>query len=618
MWLLSASDATVRVGESKRGSTARLCMSLGLFASALLAVAPALALDELRFVAPNASAELEQRLRNSSLLRAAQAEGLSDPFELYTIARAEYGQLIGSFYEAGFYAPVISVRIDGREAADISPLSPPDRIGVIELRLDPGPAFVFGRAQIAPLAPETELPPAFRTGQPAQSVVIREAVGVALDEWRDLGHAKAEPTDQQINARHGARELDASIVLDPGPRVRFGTLRPEGQVRMRAERIAAIAGLPVGEVFSPQALRRSAERLRETGTFASVAVREAETVNPDGSLDINAALVEAPLRRIGVGVEFDTESGGKLTGFWLHRNLFGGAERLRIEGLLGGIAGRQGGRDYRLRLDFARPATFTPDTTLTFGALVENEDERDFTARRARFELGLSHRYSDTITVTAGIGALAENATFGPTRTLRENYRLLLFPLSVIRDTRNDTRSATSGTYTKAELTPFLGLSGADSGARATLDLRAYRALDADARFVVAGRAQLGAVFGAALNRTPRDFLFYSGGGGSVRGQPFRSLGVAPGGIASGGQGYAAVSLEARGKVTEKLGLAAFADAGYVSEGAFTGPSDWHAGAGIGVRYDTQIGPLRLDVGLPVRGKTGKGVQLYLGIGQAF
>ena len=586
--------------------------------SAWLACQPAVAFETLVFTLDGGDSALQDRLRQSSLLRAAHDEGLADPFEVYTIARAEYGRLIGDFYAQGYFAPVISIRIDGVEAAEISPLQPPRQIDTVEVVLNPGPPFVFGRAQVGPLADGTRLSPEFATGQPARSGVIRDAVGAAVDAWRDQGHAKAAPTDQAINARHADRTLDAVVTLDPGARLRFGQLVPDGHVRTRPERVAEIAGLPVGQVFAPRELRRAAERLRATGTFASVALREAETVNPDGTLDITAALVEAPLRRIGLGVEFDTESGGQVSGYWLHRNLFGGAERLRIEGLIGGIGARQGGYDYKLQLEFGRPATLTPDTELTISALLENEKERDFTARRLRAEIGFTHKFSETLTGSIGLGVLAENAIFGPTRNLREDYRLLLLPLSLTRDTRDNTRSATSGTYAKVALTPFAGFSGSGSGVHATADMRAYRALLDDAKLVVAGRVQLGAVTTPALNKTPRDFLFYSGGGGSVRGQPFRSLGVNMGGVASGGRGYASLSLEARTRVTEKIGVTAFADAGMVSEGAFTGLSDWHAGMGLGVRYDTDFGPLRLDVGLPVRGRTGNGVQVYLGIGQAF
>lgn len=586
---------------------------------ALSLASPAYGFDELQITLNGGDDALRTALTRSSLLQAAQDDGVADAFEVFTIARAEYGQLIGIFFEAGFYAPEISVRIDGREAADISPLNPPATIRSIELVMAPGPAFVFGRTQMGPLAEGTELPAAFASGEPARSTVIRTATGNAVDGWREQGHAKAEPSDQQITARHPPGELDVDVQITPGPRLRFGALRPEGQQRTRANRIVEIAGLPTGEVFSPQEAQRAAARLRRTGTFASVAIREAPTPNPDGTLDMNATVVEAPLRRIGASVEFDTEAGGKLTGFWLHRNLLGGAERFRVEGRVSGLGSRRArGLEYRLGAEFSRPATFTPDTDLNLGAFVETEKDDDFDAQRARVDIGLVHRFSDTLTFGGGVGILLERAEFGPGLSQRRNFRMLLLPLDVTWDRRNSERAPTSGFYARGELMPFLGIRGTDSGARVYTDVRAYRGFGEDARLVLAGRLQAGAVFAAQLQNTPRDLLFYSGGGGTVRGQPFRSLGVTSGGVRSGGQGFAAVSAEARVRVTEAIGLAAFVDTGYVSERAFSGGSDWHAGAGIGVRYETPVGPLRLDVGFPVAGTTGSGAQLYLGIGHAF
>jgi translocation and assembly module TamA len=108
-----------------------------------------------------------------------------------------------------------------------------------------------------------------------------------------------------------------------------------------------------------------------------------------------------------------------------------------------------------------------------------------------------------------------------------------------------------------------------------------------------------------------------------VRGQPYQSLGVnvlRSGTLFStGGTRFAAASLEARIKVTEKIGIVGFVDAGSVGITGFTDTSsDWHAGAGIGLRYATGFGPIRVDVAAPVRGTTGEGVQVYVGIGQSF
>ncbi len=165
---------------------------------------------------------------------------------------------------------------------------------------------------------------------------------------------------------------------------------------------------------------------------------------------------------------------------------------------------------------------------------------------------------------------------------------------------------------------PYLGLAGTASGVRSTLDGRVYQGLGE--RIVLAGRLQLGSVAGPTLAETPPDDLFASGGGGTVRGQPYKSLDVdAGGGRRLGGQSFLGLSGEVRAGLTDRIGAVAFYDAGYVGAGsAFDGSGAWHAGAGLGLRYRTALGPIRFDVAAPVGGTTGAGLQLYLGIGQAF
>jgi translocation and assembly module TamA len=230
------------------------------------------------------------------------------------------------------------------------------------------------------------------------------------------------------------------------------------------------------------------------------------------------------------------------------------------------------------------------------------------------------HRFSDQLTGRAGVLLRYERARFGEPRVTR-NFATLALPVRA--GARHPRRSAERqrGTFLAGPGRTLSGFAGADHGARLTVDARAYTGFGDD-RFVLAGRAQAGAVLGSALDRTPRQYLFYSGGGGTVRGLPFQSLGVEVDGIRSGGRGFAALSGEARTRVTSAISLVAFADAGYVAERAFGGQSGWHAGAGLGLRYDTPVGPLRLDVAVPVRRSAfdadARRVQLYLGIGQSF
>ncbi len=88
--------------------------------------------------------------------------------------------------------------------------------------------------------------------------------------------------------------------------------------------------------------------------------------------------------------------------------------------------------------------------------------------------------------------------------------------------------------------------------------------------------------------------------------------------VPMGGASFAAVSAELRASVTSTIGVVAFYDAGFVGMTGGFGAGEWHAGAGVGLRYDTGIGPIRLDLAVPVAGATGDGLQIYLGIGQSF
>ncbi len=578
----------------------------------------AAALETVEFSAPGAETALLSGLRASSVVLEAERAGVTDPQELLAAAKAEYARMVGVLFGAGHYGGTVSVRIDGREAAEFDPLEVPRSIGRIEVTVDPGPVFAFSRAEVAPLAPGTELPAGFAVGETARSDLIRSATRRAVDGWRAASHALAEPGGQRIVADHRAGTLDAQVEILPGPPVRFSRLVVRGNERMRENRVHRIADLPEGEPFDPAELEAAAQRLRRTGSFSSVAMTEASAPNPDGTLEITVTMVEAPLRRFGFGAEVDTDEGGRLSAFWLHRNLLGGAERFRVEGEVGGIGGSISGQDFRLAVSLARPATFTRETTLNLNAVAETVSERDFDVRRFFATAGVSHRFGDRLTGDLALGYLVEQTrdAFG-----RQTREAVILPSGLRWDTRDDERDATRGIYLDGRATPFYGIRGADSGAQLRLDARAYRGVAE--RVVLAGRLQLGSVVGSRLNETPREFLFLSGGSGTVRGQPYRVLGVeqiAPDGqrVRIGGRGFAGLSGEARVGVTDTIGVVGFVDAGYVSASSFLEDGEWHAGAGIGLRYRTGIGPIRVDLAAPVQGDTGNGVQLAIGIGQAF
>ncbi len=584
---------------------------------AALAGGPAFALDQLIFQTPGADRELATALAAASALRAAVADDTTQPLDIAAAARAEYGRLLGTLYAHGYYSGVISVRIDGREAADIPPIDTPPRIGTVAVRVEPGPRFAFARTRVAPLAQGTELPEGFVPGAVAESGLIASAAEAGIDGWRAVGHARARVARQDILADHARRTLSADIGLAPGPRLRFGPLRVTGTERMRLSRVLAIAGYPEGQVFNPEALELVAERLRRTGVFRSVSVVEDESVTAPDLQGVSLALVEERPRRYTFGAELSSLDGLAVTGSWLHRNLFGGAERLRIYGEVRQIGAQSSGEDYILGATLDRPADIRADTTGQLRFEISKLREEDYIAETASIGLLLTNYASRRLTWTAGVDydwSRVEDVTGLYT------YRYLSFPLSGVWEERDDPLDAREGRYGSLEVRPFLGFGGAEAGVRVKADARFYRSFGQRDRVTLAARGQAGAVFGPNLIETPRQYLFYSGGGGTVRGHPYQSLGVQlQPDFKIGGQAFLAASVEARVRVTDTIGVVGFVDWGHVGGlDFFDSLGGSHAGAGIGLRYDTGIGPIRLDVAAPVSGDTGEGVQIYVGIGQSF
>ena len=583
---------------------------------AVLVALPAAGLETLRFRVPGSTEVLEKLLRANSLLVEARNTGVKDPTDILAAARADYARLVGALYAQGRYGATVSIEIDGREAANIDPLARLSRIDTVQVLIRPGPVFRFSRTEIAPLAPETELPDGFRPGAPAETPVIEEAAGAAVEAWRAAGHAKADIGSQRFTANHASETLDARIAIDRGPRLRFGDLVLRGESDVSERRIRKIAGLPTGTRFDPEEVERSARRLRETGTFRTVTLREAPEPNTDGTLDIIARVADQKPRRFGFGAEIESTEGLKLTAFWLHRNLRGGAERLRIETEIGGIGGESGGTDLRLGFELGRPATPNAKTDAFLIGEIARLDEPEFTSDTASLGVGFTREINDRTTTRAGVSYSFSDVTDASGTT---QFRHLFFPLGGTHDAREGGLSSTGGYYVDLGVMPFLGLGGSESGVRLTGETRAFLSLGEEGRVVLAGRVQAGSILGASVTGLPNEDRFTSGGGGTVRGHEFQSLDLGlGGGLRSGGRSFLGLQSEVRSRVAEAITLVGFFDWATISEDSLPGSEGGsHSGAGLGLRYDTGIGPIRLDVGVPVSGE-GSGFQVYVGIGQAF
>lgn len=532
---------------------------------------------------------------------------------------------MNELYANARYGGTISITIDGRQASGILPDSEfPDPVQVV-VSVDPGPEFVFSTARIENEAPpagpgdEVDIADGFARGLPARSGAIIKAGRVAAEAWQQQGYAKARVAERRIVAAHEADTIDATIVVEPGRLAHIGGVAVRGTQRMNADFVARHTGLKPGQEYDPDDMELARERLNRLGVFRSARVETAEQIAEDGALPVNVIVQERLPRRFGVGGSFSTVDGLGLEAYWLHRNLFGRAESLRVEGKVSGIGESIDPRDFTYRLGgtFTRPGIYLPETDFVASVYGEREVLDAYIRTGVTGQIGVTHRFTPDL--SGRIFANGGWARFEDDYGTREFVTAGLLS-GVTYDTRDNAADATEGVFAELLLEPYYEFNYGNMALRMVAEARAYYSFDEDDRFVIAGRAKIGALLDPPALETPPDKLFFAGGGGSVRGYAYRNIGVRDGEDLRGGHSLAEASAELRVRITDTIGAVAFADAGYVGAEAFPDFSeDIKVGVGAGLRYLTGLGPIRLDAAVPLDPETDDpDFAFYVGIGQAF
>lgn len=571
---------------------------------------------------------LGKAVQGASLLWQNRSVPAAGSAGLLTRAKADYKRILAALYENARYAGDISITWNGQEVANIPAGTELPDNAEFSITVRAGPVFRFGRTEIVNAAPpasqrrdRVSLPTdeGFVRGAPAYASAVKKAGRLAVEAWRQQGYAKAGIASQSVTANHDTHELNVTLTLQPGRSAVYGPVTVEGTDRMQANFVARQVGLAEGAEYDPDDLKRAEKRLQRLGVFQAVSLKEADDIGPDGKLPLMLTVQETKLHRIGVGATLSTVDGAGVESYWLHRNLFGRAERLRLDGKISGIGSTLdfAKLDYFLGAELTMPGRFTPDTDIVIGGAFEQEVLDLYTKRLGSASVYANHFYSDSITLTAGtyVSYGSYDDVFGT-----RNFGIFGVEGKAQYDTRNNKLNPKSGFYTQVGVKPFYEWVYGNVVGKVEAEGRAFRAIDADERTVLAARLKIGAMFGAPINQVPQDELFLAGGGQSVRGYPYRSIGVAVPGGTSGGRSLIEASAEIRRDVTDSIGVVGFADIGQVGSGSmpdFSG--DLKIGVGAGIRYNTGLGPLRLDVAVPINRQAGDPTfAIYAGIGQAF
>ncbi|WP_156850635.1 autotransporter assembly complex protein TamA [Bartonella refiksaydamii] len=552
-------------------------------------------------------------------------------------ARSDYQAILSALYADGRYGGVISIKINGLEAADLSPMTQLPAQSNVVITIDAGPQYVFNVADIDKVAPfvkyETNRVPTieelgYQVGAVAKSETILKAERWAIEGWRRQGYAKAKIMKSEVVADHATRLIDAQITVDPGQKAYYGPLTVRNVSKkpsVDSAYIAWMTGLKIGQKYDSYALAKANGMLARLNVFRAVDIREADTINPDGSLPLALVLEERKPRRFGVGGSYSTLDGAGFEAYWMHNNLFGHAERLKVETKISGIS-RNREKAYNLKNfdylfggTFLKPGIFTPDTDFMAELKIQQDVLDNYTTKAIKGKLGITHIFNSNLS-----GQVAVEVSNGYSRDIyfgSRNFTTIGLPSGLIYDSRNNKFNATKGLYGEVIVEPFYEMRFSNFVTKTTVEGRSYWTLDKNDRFIFAARAKFGTILGSDTAQIPSDTLFFAGGGGSVRGYAYRNIGIKTENDAVvGGRSLVEGAAELRFSLNDKIGVVGFLDGGLVGEKVFVDFSQkmkW--GAGIGGRYMTGLGPLRIDLAFPLKREKGDPrIGFYVGIGQAF
>lgn len=459
-----------------------------------------------------------------------------------------------------------------------------------------------------------------------------DAVDATRTQNAELGLKAGLPQNGYVFSKVGASDIlidhdsetaTYSIPVETGPLAHFGDIRVAGDRIFGPKHVAHIARFAKGDVYNAAEVDDLRRAIIATGLVSSVDIRPVRgTVEADGSVmaDLDVTMRSAPRRTVAGSAGYDTGQGARVELSWQHRNL------IRPEGAVT-FRAVAGTREQLLAAELRRSNFRQRDQVLTAQVAARHQQLDAYDADTLSLAAGIERQtniiWQKKWTWSIGGELLATRESDNFSRFLglpdTRTYFIVAAPTRLAYDGSDDLLDPHRGFRLSARVSPELSLQSGQRGyVRTQIDGSTYLPMGSD-NFVLAGRLRLGQISGPPVFSIAPSRRFYAGGGGSVRGYGYQAIG--PKDLNNdpvGGRSLTEAAIEARIRFGN-FGIVPFLDAGQLYTTTLPRFTDMRYGAGLGVRYYSSFGPIRVDVGTPINPGPGDGpVAVYVSLGQAF
>ncbi len=489
----------------------------------------------------------------------------------------------------------------------------------VEFQIETGPVYRLKKVRVEMTGQAAgKTPPlprlkklGLKSGGESEAGPILSARSAIVSDLRNQGFPLARVKPPEVLVDHEDRTLSVTYFVDSGPFAFFGVTEIKGVTSVEHPFIRRQLPWKPGDTFQADLLDRARTDLLKTGLFNGVMFSMGDRLDSQNRLPVNLQLSERKHRTIKLGLGYTTDEDviGKVN--WEHRNLFHQGESLGFLGQASGIA-------LSLEGKFEKPTFFHPDRALILNLRLADEFPDAYTSKNLTGLVQVRRNLGSGLELALGVGfTFSDIEQFDES----ENYQLVSLPITFKWDRRDDILDPVRGGDLGIRAAPthdFFG--GETSFVKSSARYSHYYKVLSRPRVILALRGSVGLMAGAERDDIPADLRFYAGGGGSVRGYAYQSVGPQLGGQPLGGRSLLTFSSEIRIKITDTVGLVPFLDGGNIFESEipdFDRSLRW--GAGLGLRYFTPVGPLRLDAACPLdRRDMDDAFQIYISLGHTF